>query len=88
MYGYEWTDEYGIFRLSINAKVQKEIRPVFHEELDFFGMDEFWDYPTNTSAPILWAEGVRRYILNGKCIAEAQGGAFYTKPTINLLEKD
>lgn len=88
MYGYEWTDEYGIFRLSINAKVQKEIRPVFHEELDFFGMDEFWDYPTNTSAPILWAEGVRRYILNGKCIAEAQGGAFYTKPTINLIEKD
>ena len=38
MYGYEWTDEYGIFRLTIDAKIQKEIRPVFHEELDFFGM--------------------------------------------------
>ena len=44
MYGYEWTDEYGIFRLTIDAKLQKEIRPVFHEELDFFGMDEYWDY--------------------------------------------
>ena len=33
MYGYEWTEEYGIFRLTIDAKIQKEIRPVFHEEL-------------------------------------------------------
>ena len=41
MYGYEWTKEYGIFRLTIDAKIQKEIRPVFHEELDFFGMDEY-----------------------------------------------
>ena len=45
MYGYEWTEEYGIFRLTIDAKVQKEISPVFHEELDFFGMDQYWDYP-------------------------------------------
>ena len=37
MYGYEWTAEYGIFRLTIDAKIQKEIRPVFHEELDFLG---------------------------------------------------
>jgi len=85
VYGYEWTDEYGIFRLTIDAKVQKEIRPVFHEELDFFGMDEFWDYPKDTNAPLLWAEGVRRYVLNGNVIAEAQGGAFYTKPKINRL---
>lgn len=41
MYGYEWTEEYGIFRLTIDAKIQKEIRPVFHEELDFFGMDAY-----------------------------------------------
>ena len=38
MYGYEWADEYGIFRLTVNAKLQKEIRPVFKEELDFFKM--------------------------------------------------
>lgn len=84
MYGYEWTSEYGIFRLTVNARVQKEIRPVFHEELDFFGMDQYWDYPKDTTAPLLWAEGVRRYVLNGTCIAEAKGGAFYTKPTIEL----
>ena len=88
MYGYEWTNEYGIYRLTIDAKIQKEIRPVFHEELDFFGMDAYWDYPKDTDAPLLWAEGVRRYVLNGKTVAEAQGGGFYTKPTIKLLTED
>lgn len=85
MYGYEWTDENGIFRLTIEAKVQKEIRPVFHEELDFFGMDRFWDYPKDTDAPLLWAEGIRHYVRNGFPVAEATGGGFYTKPTVNLL---
>ena len=84
MYGYEWTDEYGIFRLTIDAKIQKEIRPVFHEELDFFGMDKYWDYPKDTDAPLLWAEGIRQYVLNGKCVAVAQDGSFYTKPIIEL----
>lgn len=88
MYGYEWTEEYGIFRLTINARIQKEIRPVFHEELDFFGMDAYWDYPKDTDAPLLWAEGIRRYIMNGVCVAEAQGGGFYTKPVINRLTEE
>lgn len=85
MYGYEWTEEYGIFRLTIDAKLQKEIRPVFHEELDFFGMDAYWDYPRDTSAPLMWAEGIRRYVMNGVCVAEAQGGGFYTRPAIHRL---
>lgn len=88
MYGFEWTDEYGIFRLTIDAKIQKEIRPVFHEELDFFGMDKYWDYPKDTDAPLLWAEGIRRYVLNGVCIAEAEGGGFYTRPKIKLCSTE
>ena len=36
MYAYEWTGENGIFRLTINGKIQKEIRPVFKEELDYY----------------------------------------------------
>lgn len=88
MYGYEWTEEYGIFRLTINAKVPKEIRPVFHEELDFFGMDAYWDYPKDAEAPLLWAEGIRRYVMNGVCVAEAQGGGFYTKPVIHRLTQE
>ena len=45
MYGYEWTDQNGIYRLSVNSKIQKEIRPVFKEELDYFGFNEHWTYP-------------------------------------------
>lgn len=87
MYGYEWTARYGVFRLTVNAKVQKEIRPVFKEELDFFGMDSYWTYP-DTDAPLLWAEGIRRYMLNGELVAEAKGGGFYTKPVMEVYRSD
>ncbi len=86
MYGYEWTGQNGIYRLSVNSKIEKEIRPVFKEELDYFGFNEHWSYP-DTKMPLLWAEGVRRYVLNGLCVAEAVGGGFYTKPTINVFRE-
>ena len=85
MYAYEWTGENGIFRLTINGKIQKEIRPVFKEELDYFGLNEVWTYP-DTEFPLLWAEGIRRYILNGKLVAEAKGGGFYSKPKIKIYD--
>ncbi len=82
MYGYKWVDgENGIFKLDVSVAVQKEIRPVFKEELDFFEMNKVWDYP-DTDAPLLWAEGIRKYVLNGEVIAEAKGGSFYEKPKI------
>ena len=85
MYGYEWTKQNGIYRLSVNSKIEKEIRPVFKEELDYFGFNKHWTYP-ETTAPLLWAEGIRRYILNGECVAEAVGGGFYTKPVIKIYK--
>ncbi len=87
MYGYEWTDRNGIYKLSIESKIEKEIRPVFKEELDYFGFHEHWTYP-DTEAPLLWAEGIRRYIINGECVAEAVGGGFYTKPTIKIRKEN
>lgn len=82
MYGYRWVEgENGIFVLDVSVTIQKEIRPVFKEELDFFGMDKVWEYP-DTDAPLLWAEGIRKYVLNGEVIAEAKGGSFYEKPKI------
>ena len=87
MYGYEWTDRNGIYKLSIESKIEKEIRPVFKEELDYFGFNECWTYP-DTKAPLLWAEGIRRYVLNGECVAEAVGGGFYTKPTIKIKKEN
>ena len=82
MYGYRWVDgENGIFELDVSITLQKEIRPVFKEELDFFEMYNVWEYP-DTEAPLLWAEGIRKYVLNGEVIAEAKGGGFYEKPKI------
>lgn len=86
MYGYRWLDEYGIFKLDVSVPIQKEIRPVFKEELDFFEMYKYWDYP-DTDAPILWAEGIRKYVLNGAVIAEAKGGSYYEKPKIEIKDK-
>lgn len=86
MYGYEWTGQNGIYRLSVNSKIEKEIRPVFKEELDYFGFNAHWSYP-DTKAPLLWAEGIRRYVLNGECVAEAVGGGFYTKPEIKIYRE-
>ena len=86
MYGYEWTSKNGIYRLTINSKIKKEIRPVFKEELDYFNFNNYWKYP-ETSAPLLWAEGIRRYILNGECVAIAKGGGFYSKPSIEIYKE-
>lgn len=86
MYGYRWLDEYGIFKIDVSVPIQKEIRPVFKEELDFFEMYKYWDYP-DTDAPILWAEGIRKYVLNGTVIAEAKGGSFYEKPKIAIKDE-
>lgn len=87
MYGYEWTGKNGIYKLSAESKIEKEIRPVFKEELDYFGMDAYWQYP-DTQAPLLWAEGIRRYVYNGECVAEAMGGGFYTKPEIKVKREN
>ena len=69
----------------MTVPVQKEIRPVFKEELEFFGLDKIWQYP-DTDAPILWAEGIRKYVLNGTVIAEAKGGSFYEKPKVIIKD--
>lgn len=86
MYGYKWVEgENNIFKLDVSVNIQKEIRPVFKEELDFFEMYKYWEYP-DTDAPLLWAEGIRKYILNGDMIAEAKGGSFYERPKIAIKD--
>lgn len=86
MYPYEWIEN-NIYSLSKIGKIEKEIRPVFKEELDYFEMYKVWDYP-DTKLPLLWAEGIRRYIVDGQLVAEAKGGGFYTKPKIKVIEKN
>ena len=86
MYGYNWTGKGNLFQLAVDQNIQKEIRPVFKEELDFFEFNKVCKYP-KTDAPLLWAEGIRKYIVNGETVAEGKGGGFYTKPKIVFKKK-
>lgn len=85
MYAYEWLNTGNLYQLSLNAQLEKEIRPVFKEELDYFELYKYWSYP-DTDAPLLWAEGIRRYVVDGVCVAEGIGGSFYSKPQIKIYQ--
>ncbi|HBQ28531.1 MAG TPA: hypothetical protein DD719_03845 [Desulfotomaculum sp.] len=87
MYNYEWDIETGGYILTTKVSgVTKELRPVFYEELDLLGFNEYWSYP-KSEKPLLWAE-TRRYIHKGRHVAEAQGGGLYTRPTLKIYEEN
>ena len=87
MYEYHWDEETGGLLLTTNqAKFSKEPRPVYYHELDILGFDEYWNYPKDDSAPLMWAEA-NNYIYKGRNIARTKGGSLYTKPEIILLEE-
>lgn len=86
MYGYTWTKD-GLFSLSVKERVKTELRPVFKKEIDLLGLDKVFSVDGDTRLPLLWAEGGRRYIVNGECVAEAIGGGFYTMPKITIHAK-
>ena len=87
MYEYHWDEETGGLLLTTNqAKFSKEPRPVYYQELDILGFDEFWNYPKDKSAPLMWAEA-NNYIYKGKHVARTKGGSLYTKPEIVLLDE-
>ncbi len=70
---------------SVGISDEEEIvppRPVFHEELDLLGFDNYWNYE-KSKAPLLWSVG-RRYYYKGEWVAEARGGNIYEKPEIIL----
>ena len=85
MYSFEWDKESNGYLLSTKVKfVNKEVRPVYFEELDLLGFNEHFNYDKNVD-PILWAEA-RKYYYKGDCIADVKGGSLYTKPQLNLTE--
>ncbi|RKY24746.1 MAG: phosphoadenosine phosphosulfate reductase [Planctomycetota bacterium] len=89
MYQVVWDTETNgvLLKESISQGLDKEIRPVFHEELDLFGLNKFWDYP-KTKAPLLWAlSHERKYYYRGRLVAEVKGGAFFREPKIIVHEK-
>lgn len=85
MYNYDWDEESGGYILNTRVQfVEKEVRPVYFEELDLLGFGDYFKYE-KCQNPILWAEA-RRYYYKGKYIAEVKGGSLYTKPQLFLTD--
>ncbi|MBF0554174.1 MAG: phosphoadenosine phosphosulfate reductase family protein [Nitrospirae bacterium] len=86
MYNYEWDAETGGYLLTTRMLgITRQLRPVFYEELELLGFNKYWSYP-KTDKPLLWAE-TRRYIYQGRLVAEANTGGLYTAPDVKIYEK-
>ncbi len=86
MYNVNWDLETNGIVLTSESKNTLIVspRPVFFEELELLGFNEFWKYP-HTKEPLLWRTG-RRYYYKGTMVAEAKGGGIYERPRIELTD--
>lgn len=88
MYGYRWIGKENLYELSVSDSLRLEIRPVFAEEMRLLGLDRQFEFKGCPEEPLLWAQGIRYYISNGKPVAEAVGGSFYDVPKVKFLTGD
>ncbi len=88
MYSVKWDNGTKGIRLitSGDGDVSPLIRPVFHEELDVFGFNRYWNYP-KCEKPLLWSVG-RYYFYSGNKVARVKGGGFYESPKLEIFEKN
>jgi len=87
MYKHIWDNETGGYIITTNVAdaIGSDIRPVYYKELDILGLDKYWDYPKDESAPLMWAEA-NRYYYHGICVAKTIGGSLFTKPELEVFE--
>lgn len=86
MYAYTWDEETGGLLLNSSPlQFSKEPRPVYWRELDLLGFDNYWSYPHDDSAPIMWAEA-NTYIYRGRPVAKLIGGSYYSSPSIEITD--
>lgn len=89
MYKITWDAETG--GVLLGSKVTSDSlgvspRPVFYEELDLLGLDQFgWKYP-RCHEPLLWACN-KQYFYRGELVFEAKGANVYDKATV-ILQPD
>jgi phosphoadenosine phosphosulfate reductase len=87
MYKVKWDKESNGILLTDKIDGKEEIvppRPVFFEELELLGFNNYWKYP-KTQSPLLWGIG-RRYFYEGELVAEANGGNIFEEPDIVVTD--
>jgi len=84
VYNVSWDPETGgVLLVDLGeGDASTDVRPVFHEELDLLGFDQYWAYP-RCRGPLLWASG-RRYYYRGQLVAQANGGGFFERPSLEV----
>lgn len=84
MYNVSWDPETGgVLLVDLGeGDASTDVRPVFHEELGLLGFDRYWAYP-RCRGPLLWASG-RRYYYRGQLVAQANGGGFFERPSLEV----
>jgi len=87
MYTYEWDASTGGYLLNnVPLAMSKEPRPVYYQELDILGFDQYWKYDKSDAFPYMWAEA-NNYIYRGRLVAKVKGGSACQKPEIVLIEE-
>ncbi len=87
MYSYEWDTETGGYVLNstpLNSRASMEPRPVYYQEMDALGFDQFFIYEKDDSFPYMWAEN-SRYWYKGVKVAQIVGGSIYTSPRLEII---
>lgn len=73
----------GILLTSSPSGFSTEPRPVYAEELDILGFNQYWSYQKQNDIPYMWAEA-NSYWYRGKRVAKIKGGNLFVKPDIVL----
>ena len=88
MYSYTFNSQTGGIMLnSTPTNFSKEPRPVYAQELDYLGVDDFLVYEKQQDVPYMWAEAAR-YIYKGELIFSTKGGSLYEKPILDFATKE
>ena len=78
-------DTNGIVLQESEKPLRREIRPVYCHELDMLGLKDRWRYPSDDSAPLMWAIN-NLYFYKGRKIMKTQGGSCHSAPVVTVLE--
>ncbi len=82
MYSYTYDPISGGIKLnSTPTNFSKEPRPVYAQEMDLLGFDQYWDYEKQNDIPYMWAES-NVYWYHGVQIAKTKGGDLYNAPEL------
>lgn len=73
--------------IKLTSEGEEKFFPVFYEELDLLGLDQFFDYP-KAQAPLLWGRDANQYVeyyKDGQLVARIRKGALYKDHLIDYI---